>query len=931
MTQSEDERKVTKLFKGPQAHLFEKSMEEATAEPVDCLGQTFESDEARRAHYLELLNQALQDPEFRKTPGFPNAADKDILRLSDPPYYTACPNPFMLGAAKECIRVRADEGVEGQVVPFASDVTEGKGEHFYNVHTYHTKVPYRAIARFLLHYTRPGDLVLDAFCGTGMVGLAAQACEDEAFVRTLSGEASSGSAGPRNAFLIDLSPAAAHIAANYNSHMDVDAFQVEAQRILRDFEDELGWMFTTLDDDAGCECPVDYYVWSDIFGCPECGQEVVFWEAGVDQDTGYKKSSKSMTCGGCGATTDRNKYERVTETYYDEFLKESAKRQKEKLVLVAYRLSGQKKQRVPGEFDREVLKRVESEGIEGSVPVRLMMDREGPWGDMYRAGYHVGISHFHHFYYRRTLRAVAWLWNRIESAPRALQMRLRWWLQSVGVGHTRLNRYFTSSYSQVNRYLKGFLYIAQVRSEVAPWYSLTGKIRRMGVCPPGRSQVFVSTSSATSLALPDKGIDYIFTDPPFGGNIIYSELNFMWEAWLRVTTQTAQEAIVSGHQDKSLADYESLMEAAFREYFRVLRPGRWITIVFHNSHNAVWTAIQSAMQRAGFVVADVRVFDKKQLTMKQQTAAGTVQKDLLITAYRPGEEMAQSILAAAGSDDGVWEFVSGHLAQLPVVVRHGTQVEQLSERMRYMLFDRTVAFYVERGMFVPLSAAEFYVGIAEKYPVRDDMYFLPEQVVEYDRERAKADSIAQLTMFVSDEASAIQWVRQQLLAKPQTFRELQPEFMRELKGWAKHEAAIELEEVLSQNFLLYNGEGAVPSQLHSYLSTNYKDCRNLQKTDRHLRSRAEGRWYVPDPNKEADLEGVRARALLREFEQYKSSTKKKIKQFRTEAVRAGFKRCYDDREYQAIVDVAAKLPEQVIQADDKLLMYYDVATMRLGD
>ena len=51
----------------------------------------------------------------------------------------------------------------------------------------------------------------------------------------------------------------------------------------------------------------------------------------------------------------------------------------------------------------------------------------------------------------------------------------------------------------------------------------------------------------------------------------------------------------------------------------------------------------------------------------------------------------------------------------------------------------------------------------------------------------------------------------------------------------------------------------------------------------------------------------------------------------TEAVRVGFKHCYDEQDYQTIVDVAAKLPEQVIQEDEKLLMYYDVATMRLGE
>ena len=54
---------------------------------------TFESEVARRDHFLDLLREKL--PELRKRPDFPHGEDEDILRMSDPPYYTACPNPFL--------------------------------------------------------------------------------------------------------------------------------------------------------------------------------------------------------------------------------------------------------------------------------------------------------------------------------------------------------------------------------------------------------------------------------------------------------------------------------------------------------------------------------------------------------------------------------------------------------------------------------------------------------------------------------------------------------------------------------------------------------------------------------------------------------------------------------------------------------------------
>jgi len=211
------------------------------------------------------------------------------------------------------------------------------------------------------------------------------------------------------------------------------------------------------------------------------------------------------------------------------------------------------------------------------------------------------------------------------------------------------------------------------------------------------------------------------------------------------------------------------------------------------------------------------------------------------------------------------------------------------------------------------------------------MYFLPEQVVEYDKKRIQVEKVVQLEIFVSDEASAIQWLKRQVKKKPQTFQELNPQFMQQLVGWGQHEQTLELSDLLKQNFICYEGIGPVPSQIHSYLSTNFKDLRKLEKDDVALKDNAVDRWYVPDPGKDGDLEKLRLRTLLKEFEEYRTGAAKKIKQFRSEAVRAGFKHCYDEQDYQTIVDVAAKLPEKVIQEDMNLLMYYDVATTRLGN
>lgn len=118
------------------------------------------------------------------------------------------------------------------------------------------------------------------------------------------------------------------------------------------------------------------------------------------------------------------------------------------------------------------------------------------------------------------------------------------------------------------------------------------------------------------------------------------------------------------------------------------------------------------------------------------------------------------------------------------------------------------------------------------------MIFLQDQVGEYDKRRAQSHRAPQIELFVSDERSAIDWLTDFLKRRPSTYQELQPEFFGQLgAGWRKHEARPELRRLLEENFLEYSGNGDVPSQIHSYLSTNFKDLRGLEKDDPRLTGR----------------------------------------------------------------------------------------------
>lgn len=940
--------KAGRLFRDPsgQDELFDKSyeqkVEEKKIQEVECLGMTFPNDEDRRKHFLGLLREKLKDPEFRKIEGFSIGSEEDILALSDPPYYTACPNPFIGDFIKHYGKP-FDPKTPYSREPFAADVSEGKNDPIYNAHSYHTKVPHKAIMRYILHYTEPGDVVFDGFCGTGMTGIAAQLCDDPSTLAALgytlkpNGELfdesgkSIGRRGCRRAILNDLSPAATLITAGYNLTRFPESFSKLATDLLKTFNRKYGWMYQTKDTKSGDTCDIDFVVWSEVFNCPHCSGELEFWTLAYDTSSG--KIIDNPTCPHCSAEVSKRNLLRRTTKYYDKAVGATRTRQILKPVEIRYRHRGTKKKKLPDENDLQVLTKIEKMLDDIDYPTELMMfTPEGKeWGDLYR-GYHEGISRVHDFHLIRQLVAFSILWKSANDLPSEEAKRLwRFTLQGIVVSFTRRNRFLKNAYSQVNRALSGTLYIGSTVSEPSPTYVLTGKLKRFKkAIPSSECGNVVTTQSLASVLVPDNSVDYVFIDPPFGDNLPYAELNFLWEAWLRVFTNAAEDAVVSGTQDKSLAVYTLMMTACLEKVYRLLKPGRWVTIEFHNSKNAVWTAIQEALGKAGFIIADIRVLDKGMLT-KKQLNANAVNKDLVISAYKPNGGLEERFKLTAGTEEGVWDFVRTHLKQLPVFVSTNRMAEMIPERQSHLLFDRMVAFHVQRGTTVPLSAAEFYAGLEQRFPPRDGMYFLPDQAAEYDKKRMTVKEVLQLQLFVSDEASAIQWLKQQITKKPQTAGDLKPQFMQEIGGWQKNEKMLELDVLLEQNFLRYDGKGDVPSQIHSYLSSNFKELRNLEKDDPALKAKAKDRWYVPDPNKAGDLEKLRERALMREFEEYRESKQKRLKVFRLEAVRAGFKKAWQERDYQTIITVAQKIPENVLQEDPKLLMWYDQALTRTGE
>ena len=551
----------------PQTSLFATQAESEKAGPVACLGMTFENDEKRREYFLAELREKLKDTEFRKIKGFPLGEDEDILALSDPPYYTACPNPFIEDFIKHYGKPYDPATDDYRREPFAVDAKGSRHNPIYKAHTYHTKVPWEALVPYLQHYLPEGGIVLDCFAGSGMTGIAAQKAisESESFHMVLQ----------------VLSPTATFIANNtLRPRASKKEFKLASDNILKEAERILGdlWVFKE-SMDSPRECDVAYFIWSEALICPNCGEETTLW------DTGYQDNPKvdRLRCPGCGFNDKRTRYERKVETYFDDYLSKARKRIKRVPVAVSLKKG---RSRIKRNLDGD--ERVEAiptrKGIAPHPSTgRIILDRNGEWGVLYRSGYHFGIQYIHDFFTLRSWETLSWLWEYIQNFEHSIRSILLFWITSCLNKSSLLMAY---NQDGIGRVMKGNLYIGSVTQEMNPLHLLgisQGDIGRFLDSEDSSthrlSGLIIDTSSSANIRLPDNSVDYSLIDPPFGGVVPFVELNYLWESFLHIHSQENDELTVNSVRGISENDYATTIQKCFGEIYRVLKPGRWLTVI----------------------------------------------------------------------------------------------------------------------------------------------------------------------------------------------------------------------------------------------------------------------------------------------------------------------------------------------------------------
>jgi SAM-dependent methyltransferase len=422
--------------------------------------------------------------------------------------------------------------------------------------------------------------------------------------------------------------------------------------------DQLAPLYLTRDD-KGRPAEIRWTLWSTRHRCPRCQSVFLLWST-MDRDSG--RMGRATTCPTCDHEADRRRFEVIDNVP----------------AWVAFeRSDGTRGERAADETDLAealALRDLDDDAPFPNVPL-------GPNREMYqRCALHLqGVRSVRDMYTDRNRIALARLWRAVLAEPdERLKRALAFAFTNTAWHGTRMRRFNARG---GHRPLTGTLYVPQLSAEANVLEVMRKKIGQLQAyylalgAPAETPQVILG--SATQLErVADGSVDYVFTDPPFGSNIFYADCNLIWEAWLGRITDPTREAVVNrslsvASGGKSLQDYADLMTASMKEIARVLKPGGWATVVFHNTDGDVWAALSTAAREAGFEFHEAASLDRKQQSHKgykgREGLENVAHFDVVMNLRKAGSEAVREV----GRTD-VGALVAEAMS-IPEVVERGVQ------------------------------------------------------------------------------------------------------------------------------------------------------------------------------------------------------------------------------------------------------------------
>lgn len=453
----------------------------------------------------------------------------------------------------------------------------------YRMHRYFARRPYNVINRLVEHYSSPGDIVLDPFCGGGTTVVE-------------------GLRLRRKVIGVDLNPMTTFITRCEVMNLDPKDVETTLEWIAEITREEINTLYQTPCPQCGAEATTNWTKWSVVYICPHCNRPTVAAEA-------EKLGPGKYVCTCCEQSFQVTNLPRSADKMLEQHVScptcgfEGMKQVAEEDI-----------QRC-ADLERQFDSVIEQEGL--WYPRQAM-----PLDYELRKPNNLICERFSDFFSRRNLLALARLLRRINGIE---DQKMRCFLRHV----------FTSVVGWTNRMVTDerhgwalhAYWLPDIYCENNVWnmlkrrsnWAIRGKRYSQKEIGDyyveahsaadilwGNATCWLLTKSSTSLPLPDKSVDAVITDPPYGGNVQYSELSNFWAVWLPETLgvenliNSPEEAVMKRYKEGEAERFEQLLGRVFSECCRVLKDDGWLVITFNNRDTGVWFSMLRAARRAGF-------------------------------------------------------------------------------------------------------------------------------------------------------------------------------------------------------------------------------------------------------------------------------------------------------------------------------------------
>ncbi len=406
----------------------------------------------------------------------------------------------------------------------------------YLMHKYWARKPHNVVSEYIQHYTKEGDVVLDPFCGSGVTALEA---------------IKSG----RKAIAIDLDPMATFVTKETAIPADIKKFEQRFRDIEKKVKKQIYELYMTSCDRCKKEVIAEAIIWEkdkpkEIRYTCTCSKGT-HWKTVKDSDLKKLKEIEAKPINYWYPKNELIWNSRINvregEKVYELFTKRN---------LLALSMILDEIEKVEDEKTKDLLKFTFTSSLGQAskmVFVYRIKGRNRDVGGWATRGYWVPDEYFE-------INA----WNCFEE--------------------------------RFNKVLRG----KEESNKVIRDYKEGKNINDL----KGDAKILIKTFNVLELdkIIPQNSIDYVFTDPPYGDAVPYLELDYMWSSWLKFIPEFDDEIIISDSPTRNKREvvYERMLKAAFNQIYRALKPGKYMTVTFHNRDIKVWNAIISACVYAGF-------------------------------------------------------------------------------------------------------------------------------------------------------------------------------------------------------------------------------------------------------------------------------------------------------------------------------------------